>query len=69
MMITIVSIEITHKKPIPNLADLIAGRAYTIQNVVDANVIGDQPQDVLELQRAGFTAEEIALGATEVHRT
>lgn len=38
-MRTIVSLVIDHKKPIPELANLIAQRAYTIDGVDDAEPV------------------------------
>ena len=34
-MKTIITIEVTHDKPVPDLIDKIAGRAYTIDGVKD----------------------------------
>jgi hypothetical protein len=32
-MKTVITLVITHKKPVPNMADLIAQRAYTIDGI------------------------------------
>jgi hypothetical protein len=72
-MKTIVTVEVTHSKPIPHLADMIAGRAWTIGGVKSAEVIpaaGTGELRVEQLQDEGFSLAEIALGAQgEVHRT
>jgi hypothetical protein len=38
-MKTTIVLEVIHDKPIPHLADLIAGRAYTIDKVSDCLVV------------------------------
>lgn len=66
-MKTTVVIEVEHSADIPDLADKIAGRAYTLQGVRNATGwVHDEA--VADLQRAGFTLAEISLGATEVVR-
>lgn len=73
-MRTVVCIEVEHDKPIPALANLIAGRAWTIGGVTAAEVMvpetysATQGAEVNRLQRQGFTMSEIALGLTEVVR-
>lgn len=42
-MKTFVLVEVTHSKPIDNLAALIAGRAWTIDGVEGAEVIPESP--------------------------
>lgn len=61
-MKTYILIEVEHVKDVPNLADKIAQRAYTIDGVRDAS--GHvQSAEVQELVRAGFSLAEISLGA------
>lgn len=72
-MKTVVVIEVDHRKEIPHLADMIAGRAYTIDGVSDAEVLEVEsktakPLSVDQLQARGFTLAEIALGLQEVCR-
>lgn len=71
-MKTIVVIEVTHAKPIPHLEDMIAGRAYTIGGVGNAEVVRDQQKRPAltadEMLQLGFSVEEISLGSGEVHR-
>ena len=55
-MRTTIVLVIDHKKPIPNLPDLVAQRAYTIDGVQDANV--DQPVESLNID-----AEAAAVGS------
>lgn len=64
-MKTLIQIEVTHYKPIPHLANFIAGRAYTIDGVSDAAVLNEIPQDAPIV----FTADELALGHGELHRS
>lgn len=40
-MRTLVTLVIDHKKPVANLADLIAQRAYTLPGVDDVNIQGE----------------------------
>lgn len=64
-MKTIVTLEITHDKPLPEIAQMLAGRAWTIAGVKHAEVISDN----CDLRAVGFTEQEIALGATDVVRS
>lgn len=69
-MKTVITIEVHHDRPIQHLADMVAGRAWNINGVnraevVPAEVVG---LSVKELQAAGFTSAEIALGCTDVVR-
>lgn len=67
-MKTILTVEITHDKPIANLADKIAGRAWTLDGVRYATASVDEGRAADELERAGFTLAEIALGSQEIVR-
>lgn len=67
-MKTLVIIEIEHRKPIPALANLIAGRAWSIDGVAKAEVVHSPSLCAGELQDQGFTLAEIMLGAQEVCR-
>ena len=67
-MKTIVMLQVEHDKPIPALANLIAGRAYTISGVKDAEPYTVRPMTYDELHGVGFTPEEIALGTQNVVR-
>lgn len=63
-MKTVVILEITHTKPITALANMIAGRAYSIDGVSDAQVVKlaiDEAQ-----HESTFTLRELSLGAGEV---
>lgn len=44
-MKTIVILEITHSKPIADLANMIAGRAYTLQGVDNAKPLSLMASD------------------------
>lgn len=68
-MKTLVILEIDHRKPLPFLANMIAGRAYTIDGVTNAEPFRSPSLGQHALQEAGFTLEEIALGQQEVVRT
>jgi hypothetical protein len=69
-MKTLVLLEIEHRKPIKALANMIAGRAYTIDGVTNAEVFRSPMLGPEQLQDEGFSLAEISLGAeTEVHRT
>jgi hypothetical protein len=68
-MKTLIIIEVNHRKPIPALANMIAGRAYTIDGVTNAEPLSMKPMTVNELAGIGFSVDEIALGQGEVHRT
>jgi hypothetical protein len=65
---TLVIIEVEHAKPIPALANLIAGRAYTIQGVTSAELLTSPTRRGVESHEEGFTLAELALGRQEVHR-
>lgn len=69
MLTTRVVIEVTHLKEIPELANMIAGRAWSIGGVTKAEVVSNG-NAVADLEAQGFTLQEIALGAEgEVHRS
>jgi hypothetical protein len=67
MKTTYLIVEVKHDKDLPLLPDMVAGRAYTIDGVRDAAawVSNDEAQ---ELRRAGFTLQEISLGAQDLVR-
>jgi hypothetical protein len=65
---TVIVLEIDHRKPIPALANLIAGRAYTIDGVTNAEPYKLRALTYDELNGIGFTEAEIALGSQEVVR-
>lgn len=65
-MRSVIVIEIEHKQPIPHLADMVAGRAWSINGVSRAEVV--QQRTPQELEAMGFTMAEIALGAQDVAR-
>lgn len=67
-MRTLIILEIDHKKPIPYLANMIAGRAYTIDGVTNAEPFKSPTLTPDRLQEQGFTLAEIALGMQEVVR-
>ena len=67
-MRTLLIIEVTHDKPIPALAQMVAGRAYTIGGVTGAEPVASPYDDRKHLTDQGFTLEEIRLGAIEVVR-
>lgn len=64
---TVVIVEVIHDKEIPGLADKIAGRTWTLQGVRFATARVDE-KTVADLEQAGFTAAEWALGQQEVVR-
>lgn len=66
-MRTIVIVEVIHSKEIPALADKIAGRAWTLDGVRYATARVDE-KTVADLEEAGFSMSEIALGSQEVVR-
>jgi hypothetical protein len=68
-MKTLILIEVIHRKPIPALANLIAGRAYTIDGVVNAEPFESPFSTGDQLQAQGFTLQELALGSMEVVRS
>lgn len=57
-MKTILLIEITHKAPIADLADLSAGRIYSMDAVDDVHVTHLCPADIGV--RAGMTKSDVA---------
>lgn len=65
-MKTILLVEVEHKLPIADLPEKVAGRAYTLDGVQNAEVV-----DVVSLRAAmalwkdanGFTAAELAMAA------
>lgn len=57
-----VLLEITHDKPLPALASMIAGRAYTISGVTDAVELKQQELTPEQLEAQGFSLGELALG-------
>lgn len=68
-MKSIIVIEVEHDTPVPNLAGLVAGQAFTISGVCGCRELRSDPrQAVQELRDAGFTFDEIALGMREVAR-
>lgn len=67
-MRTLIVIEVDHRKPIPHLANMIAGRAYTIDGVRNAEVVRSPSITTDDLRDAGFTLAEISLGSQEVVR-
>lgn len=67
-MKTILILEIDHSKPIPALAQMVAGRAYTIDGVTNAEPFKSPTLSTEQLQDQGFTLAEISLGMQEVHR-
>lgn len=68
-MKTIVILEIDHHKPIPALANLIAGRAYSIDGVTDAQLFRSPSARMDQLEDHGFSLDELRLGAAELVRT
>lgn len=66
-MKTLVVVEVHHDRDLPDLANKIAGRAYTLDGVRNAEAWVHK-DTVAELERAGFTLAEISLGATDVVR-
>lgn len=48
-MKTTITLEIEHRKPIESLSDLVAGRAYTLDNVTNVTVI-PTPTGSVQLQ-------------------
>jgi hypothetical protein len=68
-MKTILIIEVEHRKPIPALANMVAGRAYTIDGVTNAQPFKSPSVGGVDMEAEGFTLAEIALGSQEVHRT
>ena len=69
-MRTFILLAIDHRKPIPELANMIAGRAYTIDGVTDAVELKQEELTPEQLQAQGFSLEELALGfGREVERS
>ena len=66
-MKSIVIVEVIHTHPIPDLADKIAGRTWTLNGVRYATASVDE-RTVADLETAGFSMAEIALGMQEVAR-
>lgn len=62
-----VVLEVVHTKDMPELANMIAGRAWTISGVEGVEVV--KPGSADDLRCRGFSEAEIALGSTEVHRS
>lgn len=67
-MKTLVILEIEHRKPIPALANMIAGRAYTIDGVTNSEPFKSPGLGANDLQEQGFTLAEISLGMQDVVR-
>lgn len=67
-MKTLIILEVDHRKPIPWLANMVAGRAYTIDGVTNAEVFKSPTLSTEQLQDQGFTLAEISLGSHEVVR-
>lgn len=65
-MKTMIVIEVHHVKEIPHLADMVAGRAYTIDGVRDAQGVSLPRFKVTDRDEHGFTSRELSLGAGEV---
>ena len=65
-MKTVITLEIEHSKPIPHLADMVAGRAWSIDGVRHAEVAGEAGR--VALPALGSTREEMDLGRREVVR-
>lgn len=68
-MKTLVLIEVIHREPIPALANMVAGRAYNIAGVINAEPLQSPFLTTDQLQEQGFTLAELALGSTEVVRS
>jgi hypothetical protein len=68
-MKTLIIIEVEHRKPLPFLANMIAGRAYTIDGVTNASPFRSPGAGQEMSEQAGFTLDELRLGASEVVRT
>lgn len=71
-MRTLIVLEVDHTRDIPALGEMIAGRAYTIQGVTNAEFVKDMAKlpvvDPDRLRAMGFTAAEIHLGEQDVER-
>lgn len=68
-MKTLIIIEVEHRKPLPYLANMIAGRAYTIDGVTNASPFRSPGPNSDRTEETGFTLDELRLGASEVVRT
>jgi hypothetical protein len=72
-MRTVVILEIDHRKDIPSLGEMIAGRAYTISGVTNVEFVKDMAALPVvspeRLRSMGFTLEEISLGSQDVERS
>ncbi len=68
-MKSVIIIEVTHTKPIPRMANLIAGRAYMLAGVTDARPVKLATLATDERDEDGFTLSELSLGAQEIVRT
>lgn len=49
-MKTFIVLSVTHDKPLPDLPELVAGRAWTIDGVTDAKVMPTRWHDPLPLE-------------------
>lgn len=49
-LVTTFLVTVEHEKPIPDLIDLVAARAYTIQGVTNTAAVAISPRDI-EQQR------------------
>lgn len=67
-MKTLIIIEVDHRKPIPHLANMVAGRTYTIDGVTNAQILNSPSRKGDALEEAGFTLAEIALGSQDIVR-
>jgi hypothetical protein len=68
-MKSLIIIEVIHRKPITNLAQMVAGRTYNIEGVINAEPLVSPFLTPDQLQREGFTLAELALAHGEVVRT
>lgn len=68
-MKTLILLEVEHDKPLPHLAGMVAGRAWSLPGVTRADVLPTQAeQSFHDMRGMGFTPAEIALGHGEVVR-
>lgn len=56
-MKTTITLEIEHRKPIESLSDLVAGRAYTLDNVTNVTAV-PTPTGLPQLQAPRVLTEE-----------
>jgi hypothetical protein len=56
-MKTLITLEIEHRRPIEHLEDLVAGRAYTLDNVTNVLVVAT-PTGSLQIQAPRVLTEE-----------